>query len=55
MALRREIDLGLVRELRHPDIETRPLYDDELVLVAGGSHTSATGRRSASTSWRGPG
>ena len=38
LALRREIDLGLVRELRHPDIELRPLYDDELVLVAGGSH-----------------
>jgi DNA-binding transcriptional LysR family regulator len=38
LALRREIDLGLVRELRHPDIESRPLYDDELVLVAGGSH-----------------
>ena len=34
MALRREIDLGLVRELQHPDIESRPLYDDELVLVA---------------------
>jgi DNA-binding transcriptional LysR family regulator len=38
MALRREIDLGLVRELQHPDIEVHPLYDDELVLVAGGSH-----------------
>jgi DNA-binding transcriptional LysR family regulator len=38
LALRREIDLGLVRELRHPDIESRPLYDDELVLVAAGSH-----------------
>jgi DNA-binding transcriptional LysR family regulator len=37
MALRREIDLGLVRELQHPDIEIHPLYDDELVLVAGGS------------------
>jgi DNA-binding transcriptional LysR family regulator len=41
MALRREIDLGLVRELRHPDIESRPLYDDELVLVAHGSHPFA--------------
>ena len=38
LALRREIDLGLVRELHHPDIESRSLYDDELVLVAGGSH-----------------
>ncbi len=38
LALRREIDLGLVRELRHPDVEMQPLYDDELVLVAAGSH-----------------
>ena len=38
MALRHEIDLGLVRELRHPDIESRPLYEDELVLVAGAGH-----------------
>lgn len=42
MALRREIDLGLVRELRHPDIESRPLYDDELVLVAQTGHPFAT-------------
>jgi DNA-binding transcriptional LysR family regulator len=38
MALRREIDIGLVRELQHPDIESHLLYDDVLVLVAGGSH-----------------
>jgi DNA-binding transcriptional LysR family regulator len=38
MALRRDIDLGLVRELRHPDIESRPIYEDELVLVADASH-----------------
>lgn len=38
MALRREIDLGLVRELQHPDIESHALYDDFLVLVAAGSH-----------------
>jgi DNA-binding transcriptional LysR family regulator len=38
MALRREVDLGLVRELQHPDVEIHPLYDDELVLVAAGSH-----------------
>jgi DNA-binding transcriptional LysR family regulator len=41
MALRREIDLGLVRELRHPDIESRPLYEDELVLVADAAHPFA--------------
>lgn len=38
LALRREIDLGLTRELLHPDVESIPLYDDELVLVAAGSH-----------------
>jgi DNA-binding transcriptional LysR family regulator len=43
MALRREIDLGLIREIQHPDIESRPLYDDELVLVASG--TQAFGGR----------
>lgn len=41
MALRREIDLGLVRELRHPDIESRTLYEDELVLVAHAGHPLA--------------
>jgi DNA-binding transcriptional LysR family regulator len=34
MALRREIDIGFVRELRHPDIDSTPLYEDVLVLVA---------------------
>jgi DNA-binding transcriptional LysR family regulator len=41
LAVRREIDLGLVRELRHPDIDAVPLYEDELVLVAAGSHRFA--------------
>jgi DNA-binding transcriptional LysR family regulator len=41
MAVRREIDLGLVREMRHPEIESRPLYDDELVLVAHATHPFA--------------
>ncbi len=41
MALRREIDLGLVRELQHRDIESRWLYDDELVLVAHAAHPLA--------------
>lgn len=47
MALRREIDLGLVRELRHPDIESRTLYDEELILVTHGAHPLA-GRGSIS-------
>lgn len=41
MVLRREVDLGLVRELRHPGIESHPLYDDELVLVAEANHPLA--------------
>lgn len=45
MALRREIDLGLVRELRHPDIESRPIYEDGLVLVAHPSHPLAARSR----------
>lgn len=44
MALRREIDLGLVRELRHPDIESRALYEDRIVLVADRSERFAAGR-----------
>jgi DNA-binding transcriptional LysR family regulator len=41
MAVRREIQVGLVRELRHPEIESRPLYDDELVMVAEPGHPFA--------------
>jgi DNA-binding transcriptional LysR family regulator len=41
MAVRGEIEIGLTRELRHPLIEARPLYDDELVLVADPSHPLA--------------
>jgi DNA-binding transcriptional LysR family regulator len=41
LALRREIDLGLVRALRHPEIESRPLYEDELVLVVDAGHPFA--------------
>jgi DNA-binding transcriptional LysR family regulator len=41
MTLRGEVDLGLVRELRHADVEHRPLYEDELVLVADGRHPIA--------------
>ncbi len=41
MALRDEIAVGLVREIRHPRIESRPLYDDELVFVATPDHPFA--------------
>lgn len=42
MVLREQVDVGLVRELRHPDIVATPLYDDELVLVFEPSHAFAT-------------
>lgn len=38
LVARGEVDLGIVRQLRDPRVSRRPLYDDELVLVAGGSH-----------------
>jgi DNA-binding transcriptional LysR family regulator len=41
MTLRNEIQVGLVRELRHPLVEIRPLYDDELVLVVVPEHPFA--------------
>jgi DNA-binding transcriptional LysR family regulator len=44
LVLREQVDLGLVRELRHPDIVATPLYDDELVLVFEPSHAFATRR-----------
>jgi DNA-binding transcriptional LysR family regulator len=41
LALRNEIQVGLVREIRHPSLAARPLYDDELVLVAVPGHPFA--------------
>lgn len=41
LVLRDEVRLGLVRELRHPDIETTPLYEDEVVLVTDPRHRLA--------------
>src|SRR4029453_1901813 len=41
LAAGRGIGVGLVRELRHPDIDAVPLYEDKLVLVAAGSHRFA--------------
>jgi DNA-binding transcriptional LysR family regulator len=41
MVLREQVDLGLVRELRHPEIVATPLYDDELVLVVEPGHPFA--------------
>ncbi len=36
-----EVDVGLVRELRHPDVETQLFYHDELVLVVPPDHPFA--------------
>lgn len=41
LVLREEVDVGLVREIRHPDVEAAPLYEDELVLVVERSHPFA--------------
>jgi DNA-binding transcriptional LysR family regulator len=41
LVLKEEIEVGLVREIRHPDVETTPLYEDELVLVVEKGHPFA--------------
>jgi len=41
MLLREEVQLGLVRALRHAEIESMPLYDDPLVLVVPPGHPFA--------------
>jgi DNA-binding transcriptional LysR family regulator len=41
LVLREQVQIGLVRALRHPDIESVPLYEDELVLVADPGHRFA--------------
>jgi DNA-binding transcriptional LysR family regulator len=47
MVLREQVELGLVRELRHPEIVETPLYDDELILVFEPGHRFAAHRRIA--------
>jgi DNA-binding transcriptional LysR family regulator len=41
MVLRRDVDLGIGRPVRHPEAELVPLFDDELVLVASRHHPFA--------------
>ena len=36
-----ELDVGLIRELRHPGVSLRTLYEDQLVLVAPPGHEVA--------------
>lgn len=45
LAVRGDIDIGLVRDLHHPALESRPLYEDELVLVVEPGHPLARHRR----------
>ena len=45
MVLREHVELGLVRELRHPEIVETPLYEDELVLVFEPRHAFAARRK----------
>lgn len=44
MVLSDEMQIGLVRSLYHPDIETVHLYDDEVVLVTDPAHPFARTR-----------
>ena len=45
MLLADEAQVGLVRSLSHPEVETVHLYDDEIVLVAYPEHPFAESRR----------
>jgi len=42
LVARREVELGIVRQLRDPRVRSRPLYEDELVLVARPDHRFVT-------------
>ena len=44
LVLREEVELGLIRALRHPEIASIPLYEDELLLVCHPGHPFATRR-----------
>jgi DNA-binding transcriptional LysR family regulator len=41
MLLADEVQVGLVRSLVHPDVETVPLYEDEVILTANAAHPFA--------------
>ncbi|MBM4420655.1 MAG: LysR family transcriptional regulator substrate-binding protein [Chloroflexi bacterium] len=45
MVLREDVRIGLARPVRHPEIESTPLYEDEVVLVVGARHAFASRRR----------
>lgn len=41
LVLSEEVDVGIVREIRHPEVEVEALYEDDLVLVVQRSHPFA--------------
>jgi DNA-binding transcriptional LysR family regulator len=45
MLLGNEVQVGLVRSLTHPDVETIDLYADEVILVANPDHPFSADRR----------
>ena len=45
LVVRGDVDVGLVRELHHPALETLALYDDELILVVDPRHPLARQHR----------
>ncbi len=45
--LRDEVQLGLGRALRHPEVELQPFYEEELVLVVAPGHAFARAGRAA--------
>src|SRR4029453_11078708 len=47
MVLQREVQLGLMRQLHHAELETTPVYVDELVLVVHPEHPFAAEGRIA--------
>jgi DNA-binding transcriptional LysR family regulator len=44
MVLHDQVQLGIIRALANPEIESRPLYTDTLVLIAGPGHRLARSR-----------
>lgn len=47
MLLNDEVQAGLVRTLNHPEVETVPLYEDKIILVANPNHRFALSRRAS--------
>jgi DNA-binding transcriptional LysR family regulator len=45
LVLREQVDIGLVRALRHRDIVSTPLYEDRLILVVEPGHPFAAAKR----------